>query len=162
MSRPKLLILLTVVTALGAVAGWFRPLPSLGAGPAAGDGKWNIPEAAALERSSAALAAEMRGLRWVGDAGASLEGGSSEWTLLGVMPQESEILVQVGKDPLIRRVKIGDILPDGSRLIAVGRDTASIEREGCQIDQPLYARPSNEKVTPECADNATVQELPQP
>lgn len=107
----------------------------------------------------------MRGLRWTGDTDGS--GGNStpaDWVLRGVLPIEGAILVQVGTDPLIRRIKTGDILPDRSRLTAVERDAAMIERDGCQIRRHLYPRPADES-KPEgstCAAAGTDKDTPQP
>lgn len=165
MTRLQMALILTAGALLGALAGWFRPVEAAGKQGGNRAAQWSLPPAAALERSTAAQSATMRGLRWVGDTGGAGGGSTSaDWVLRGVLPIEGAILVQVGTDPLIKRINTGDILPDRSRLTAVERDAVMIERDGCQTRRHLYPRPANES-TPEsatCAAAGIDKETPQP
>lgn len=160
MRRIHLALALGAGLAIGAIGGWLRPVPELSTQANAGNGQWNLPPAEALERSSAAQFAIARSLRWVGAGHAAADGGP--WELRGVLPPEGTILVQSGTPARISRVKIGDILPDGSRLAAVERDAAVLDRDGCRVRHPLYARPADETLSSECANAAPEKETPTP
>lgn len=165
MTRQQLTLLLAAGAVVGALAGWFRPVAVTGKQSGNGAAQWSLPPAAALERSTAAQFAAVRGLRWVGDAGGSGGGNTSaDWVLHGVLPIEGAILIQVGAEPLIKRVNTGDILPDRSRLTAVERDAAVIERDGCQTRRHLYPLPADESKpqSSTCATAGIDQDTPQP
>lgn len=164
MKRLHLIALLAAGIAVGGLAGWFRPLP---AGLASGDGspeQWRTPDPGALERSSAALATAARALRWIGSGQAGEGDGSapSMWSLAGVLPSENTALVRTAAGGVVSRVKAGAQLPDGARLISVSRDTATIERDGCQIDMPLYPGLIDTARTPDCNGAAGAKETIQP
>jgi hypothetical protein len=128
-----------------AVAGWFRPTPLATNAVGPHDTAWRLPTPASLERSSAAQFAATRGVAWVGSGGAAAGTPSAEWTLLGLVgrPDDRAILVKAGNDPLIKRVGAGDTLPDGSRLVSVGKDDILIDRDGCRVRRPLYPAPED-------------------
>lgn len=128
-----------IVMVLAAIAGWYRPLDAATASEAVRAAAWRLPTAAELERSSAALSAAADGVDWVGEGGGG--GPTVQWQLLGLVGRYDEraVLGRVGSDPLIKRFRSGDILPDGSTLVRVGTDGIVIDRDGCQIRRPLYA-----------------------
>ncbi|MGN6111803.1 MAG: hypothetical protein ACTHOC_02125 [Luteimonas sp.] len=127
--------------AVGGVAGWFRPFQAPVGATGGGAGAWSLPATAQLERSSAAQYAAIRAVPWVGTGTGPVGATTSEWTLLGLVgrPDDRAVLVQAGKDPLIKRLGAGDTLPDGSRLISVGSDGIVVDRNGCRVRRPLYA-----------------------
>lgn len=164
MTRRTLLPVMATATLLGALAGWFGPQTTPAANAAGSDGLWNLPDATALERANASQVAATRSLTWVGEGGATDSGGgeASEWILLGVLPAQGAVLVQRAGTSEISRVKIGDTLPDGSRLVAVERDVALIARDGCRVRQYLYEQPAGQATPPECAVDAPAKEVLQP
>lgn len=125
---------------VAAIAGWFRPTTLATNAIGAHASPWRLPTPASLERSSAAQFAATRGVAWVGSGAAAAGAPTAEWTLLGLVgrPDDRAILVQAGNDPLIKRVGAGDTLPDGSRLVSVGRDGILIDRDGRRVRRPLY------------------------
>ena len=128
--------------ALAALAGWLRPLDLPVGATGGGAGRWQLPDPAMLERAPIAQFAQARAVGWVGTGSGPVAaaGGSSEWTLLGLVGRSDDraILVKAGNDPLIKRLSAGDTLPDGSRLVSVGSNGIVIERDGCQSRRPLY------------------------
>lgn len=166
MKRIHYLAILATGLLVGALGGWFRPASSGAALADAGTAQWSLPTEASLERSSAAQVTEARMVRWVGDAAGGGDGGtlSQSWTLRGLLRPEGVALVQSGSDPQITRVEIDGILPDGSRLVAVERDSVSVERDGCRTRHPLYLDPTAEKSSDgaDCAAGALDKETPQP
>jgi hypothetical protein len=158
MNRRALIAAAAGCVGLAALAGWLRPLDLPVGATGGGAGQWRLPGAATLERSPMAEFAQARALGWVGTGGgnaaAAEDGGSSEWTLLGLVGRSDDraILVQAGNDPLIKRLGAGDTLPDGSRLVSVGSDGIVIERDGCQSRRPLYPVAEDTGTDPAASD----------
>lgn len=146
MKRMQLGMAMLAAATIGSLTGWFRPIPL----PSSMSDheqqvSWQLPSAATLERSSAALSSRAQSLRWAGDAapdGAS-DFSVQDWTLKAILNRDEAILIQSGKDSLISRTEVGASLPDGSRLLALKGDIAVIELDGCRIDKHLYPRASN-------------------
>lgn len=131
---------------LVCVAGWFRPLPTEPGKARNSPTAWSLPPAAELERSSAAQFAATAKIKWPGDttAGSGAEGATS-WTLLALVKgPDRAALVRAGSDPLIKRFKAGDTLPDGSRLVKILQDAVMVERDGCRSRRPLYGTAQEE------------------
>lgn len=150
MSRFQLGALLVGGLVLGGIAGWFRPLPKPSTTPQADTASWELPPKESLERSSIEMVAKARNLKWPGEAGGP--GGSTsleDWALKAILGADDEILIATGKDAVISRARVGDTLPDGSRLVALRGDTAVVEIDGCRSDRHLYARAADSGPT-EC------------
>jgi hypothetical protein len=128
-----------VVVALAALAGWYRPIPAASGQAIRHEAAWKLPGPASLERSSAAQFAALQGVAWIG--GDAADGGNGGWTLVGVSERANEpaALVRNGSGPLIKRYQTGDTLPDGSRLVSIGRNGIVTERGGCRVERLLYA-----------------------
>lgn len=161
MKRPTLLLVAAAAVVLAGIAGWYRSMPPPAGSASAHQPKWRLPPPAALERSTAAQYAATSGVAWFGDNGQGIAGPGAQWTLLGVVgrPDDRAILVSVGSDPLIKRLHSGDTLPDGSKLVAVGRSGIVIDRDGCRTERPLYpstdAAPSTEAAGEACMPPGT-------
>lgn len=150
MNRRGMAILAGSVVVLAGVAGWFRPTPLSTHAVNPHAGAWHVPTPADLERSSASQFAEARGAPWVGAGGTT--GGAvagAEWTLLGLVgpADDRAVLVRAGNDPLIKRLRPGDTLPDGSRLESVGTNGVVIDRGDCRMQRPLYPAGSDSPTT---------------
>lgn len=150
---PKQMVVgIGVALLLVCVAGWFRPLPTEPGKARNSRTAWSLPPAAELERSSAAQFAATAKIKWPGDttAGSGAEGATS-WTLLAlVRGPDQAALVRAGSDPLIKRFKAGDTLPDGSRLLEVLQDAVLVERDGCQTRRRLYRSSNQEDAADAC------------
>lgn len=166
MNRSTMMLAAGGVVVLAGVAGWFRPMPRPASATTAHQTAWRLPTAAELERSSIEQFAAIRGVTWVGDGGAGGGDPSAQWTLRGIVGRfdDRAVLVQVGSDPLIKRLQSGDTLPDGSRLVAVERNGIVVERDGCRTQRPLYPLASNVPQDPAdgCASPGTDKETPLP
>ncbi len=168
MTRTRIMLLLAAGLIAGALAGWIRPVPSgLGASADAG-GEWSLLPAAAVERASAEMLETALQLRWVG-GGAGQDAAGSEavdtsWTLRGLLPTQESVLVQTGADPLIKRMATGDILPDGSRIIAVESDAVTVQLDDCQIRRNLYPRADDNRPLPDqvCTEMSPEKETSPP
>jgi len=164
-SRTRMLLAAAGVLVLAGVAGWLRPIPASPGAANAQKSRWDLPTAAELERSSIEQFAATRGVAWVGDGAGGVDGGSVQWTLRGIVgPYNDVVLVQAGSEPLIKRFQSGDILPDGSRLVAVLRDGVVVDRDGCQTRRPLYLPASSAAPAAgdACMTPGTNKETPQP
>jgi len=148
LNARRLQLIAAGVVALAALAGWLRPIPDEASVSASRTAQWRLPARADLERSSAQHISAAQGVVWIGDGVGSAGAGSGvQWTLRGILGgPEPVALVQVGAEPLMKQLKTGDILPDGSRLVAVEEGGVVVERAGCKERRPLY--PSAESVDP--------------
>ena len=162
MNRIRLAVALVAVLLAGSVAGWLRPLPTLSTAakhePQAG---WQLPPQDTLERSSAAMFAQARTLKWVGDATSAGSATAQDWILKAILSGEDAILIQSGKETLISRAEVGATLPDGSRLLAVRGDTVVVELDGCRMDRQLYPRASDSDSS-ECKATTLPKDMQQP
>ena len=163
MMRTRLLAALLAAIAVGGIAGWLRPLPEMtNAADKEPQSGWQLPSPETLERSSAALFAQARTLKWLADAGPGSAGDTrQEWTLKAILPAENALLLQTGKEALISRAEVGATLPDGSRLLAVRGDTVVVELDGCRMDRHLYPRASAPD-SPECKTATAQKDTQQP
>ena len=163
MTRFRLVSALCACLVLGSLAGWLRPLPVFDSAAGGGhEAAWQLPTKETLERSSAALSSRTGQLRWQGESaagGGSVVAEAQEWTLKAILSEEGAILLQSGKGTSISRASVGTTLPDGSRLLALKGDVATVELDGCRIDRHLYPRASSSD-SPEC-QAATIPKDPQ-
>lgn len=148
MTAKRTTLVAAVALLLTGVAGWFRPLPAEPGKPRSAKSAWSLPAEADLERSSAAQFAATAKIQWLGDgAGGNTADGTLPWTLLALVKgPDRAALVRAGSDPLIKRIRVGDTLPDGARLVEVLQDAVLVERNGCQSRRPLYRASQDDPV----------------
>lgn len=158
MTRLRIGMVLVLLALLGGIGGWLWPPPPLPTTdyPRA-TAPWKVPPPEAVERSSASMTAQARNLKWLGDAAPGGSTALTEWTLKAILSGEDAILLTSGKEALISRAKVGDTLPDGSRLVALRGDTAVVELDGCRMDRHLYARAAD-LGQPECRTASLLKE----
>lgn len=162
MNRQMLGLAAIGVVLLAGVAGWFRPIPRPATTATTQRSAWHLPTSAELERSSIAQFAAIRGVAWAGDGGAGIGDPSAQWTLRGILGLQDRVaLIQSGSDPLVRSFRPGDTLPDRSKLVAVGRDSVVVDRDGCRTNRPLHPLSKNDRGG-ECAPPGTDKETPPP
>ena len=164
-NKGRLLLVAAGVLLVAGVGGWLRPIPSATGASNAQQSRWRLPSPAEMERSSIEQFAATHGVAWVGDGAGGAGGGAVAWTLRGIVGPNNEVaLVQAGSDPLIKRVRSGDILPDGSKVVAVLRSSVVVERDGCQTRRPLYRLASAAAPDPGagCSTPGTNKDTPQP
>jgi len=140
MMAKRMALGIALALLLAGITGWFRPLPTEPGKSRSPGTAWSLPAEADLERSSAAQFAATAKIRWLGDgaAGSNAE-ATTPWTLLALVKgPDRAALVRAGSDPLIKRIKVGDTLPDGSRLAEILQDAVLVERDGCQSRRSLY------------------------
>ena len=151
MTRQTTILLASgaAVVAIAGILGWLRPMATTNMASPTRSARWHLPDAPRLERSSAALSTAAAGVAWAGQGGAAA-GQDVRWELLGLVGRldDRAVLVKVGTDPLIKRVRSGDTLPDGSKLVSVGSDGIVIDREGCRSRRPLYATVQGDQPPP--------------
>lgn len=145
------------------VLGWFRPLPDEATHARRQEDRWTLPPTSQVERASASMLTSMGAIRWVGGtSGAGTSGKSSPWTLLGIVQgPDRAILIQSGADPLIKRMRAGDTLPDGLRLVDIHPDTITLESDGCRRERTLYQASGAQKEDG-CGNPEDNKETPRP
>ncbi len=159
--RSRLLLAATVCgAALGTAIGLFLPIraatPEQGAELA-----WRLPTAESVRRFNEASYQSVRsGGFWGGEAQRNRATRASGWTLRAIMTRPvSQVAVAVRGSNAQVWVRVGDALPDGGTLVAVDRDKAWVEQEGCRRAVFLYAaqgKASGEgEAGGKCANGAT-------
>lgn len=146
MTPKRMALGVGIALLLACVTGWFRTLPPEPGKARKSGAAWSLPPEAELERSSAAQFAATARIKWPGDATAGNGAeGTTPWTLLALVKgPDRAALVRAGSDPLIKRFKAGDTLPDGSRLVEILQDAVMVERDGCRSRRPLYGTAQEE------------------
>lgn len=152
MTTKRMALIAAATLLLAGIAGWFRSLPAEPVKARNAGAAWSLPTEADLERSSAAQFAATAKIQWLGDgASGNPAEGASPWTLLALVKgPDRAALVRAGSDPLIKRIRVGDTLPDGARLVEILQDAVLVERDGCQSRRPLY-RTSQQEPADACS-----------
>lgn len=149
---------LTVGIATGAA--WPPPpLPKVKLGEAS----WSLPAAKDLLRHVPQdMAAVTASMRWKGSQGGAGERGA--WKLVGIVNKGGAIAILAAaadKPEDVKRIAIGEALPDGSVLQSVRGDLATTKRDSCLMTYQPYVPEAVEKSAgceePEVPAEGTVQ-----
>jgi len=153
--RHPLWLAATFGTLVGVVIGLFLPIRAPAAEAAHAD-EWALPAPAAARGYSDASAATIRTARfWGADANANKRAPKQEWLLRAIVTRPStRVAIAVGPGKDMVWVALGERMPDGSVLVAVNRDTAWTDRDGCRSPHSLY--PSANAVDP-CLQDGTAR-----
>ncbi len=180
--KKRLYLWLALSAAAGLVLGIAWPPPPIPRAQAEA-GEWLLPEASSLARHSNTDMTEVtRAMRWNGEAIGVTPGMRGNWRLAGfvndpnpaalIMPQSTNATPARPAPPPRRpggtqgasaampqaqRVVPGDLLPDGSKLVAIEGDTITTELDGCQLVYQLYRTTSTSAPTA-CPDTAPAAE----
>ena len=134
MTRVQALALATFVLALGAGALW--PLPPPPPAPAEEDAWRPLPAEAASVPARPGRAEEAR---WVTGAPAEDAEGAEPWRLVGVTRRGEPVALFLDPEGRqVRRIGVGDALPDGARAVAIDGDGVTLERDGCRSELALH------------------------
>lgn len=141
LQRHRLVLSVLAGVALGGIVGLLWPAEPL-SGDVADDPGLVVPTRQQMARYSEADFAKLRdGRLWSGSgSGQSGDAKLSGWRLLGVVAgpaQTAFVQVDGGRD--VQHVVAGEVLPDGSTLIAVAPGGIEFERRGCRFQRALYA-----------------------
>lgn len=140
---------------IGTVIGLFLPIRAPLATPAQ-DADWRLPALAATRAYTEAAAAGARGASFWGDQAQPRRNAQSTWTLRAITtrPTPKIALAVSGRGDIVW-VGLGEALPDGSVLVALDRDTAWTERDGCRSPRNLYPMPTDVASDPCARPGAT-------
>lgn len=155
-------LILAAAFTVGIAAGAAWPPPPL---PKAklGEAAWSLPAATDLLRYVPQDMADVTAsMRWNGSQGGAGERGA--WRLIGIVNKGGviAILIAVADKPEdVKRVTIGELLPDGSVLQAVRGDAAITKRDNCLTTYQPYLPEAVERSAgceePEISVQGTIQ-----
>lgn len=136
--RHGLLLAAALLAGIATGAAWPPPaLPKIQQGEAA----WSLPAAHDLLRHVPQdLTTVTSNMRWRGEAG-SATNENATWRLAGIVNKDGPaILIAMlsSKSSEIKRIAIGEALPDGSQLEAVDGDLVTTKRDSCRTTYQLY------------------------
>lgn len=159
--HPGLILAAALTVGIAAGAAW--PPPPL---PKAklGEASWSLPATKDLLRHVPQdMAAVTDGMRWKGSQGGSADERGA-WRLTGIVNKGGTIAILVaaaGKPDDVKRIAMGEALPDGSVLQSVRGDLATTKRDSCLMTYQPYLPEAVEKSagceTPEASAQGTVQ-----
>lgn len=116
---------------------------------------WRLPEAAALRRFDPTDVTTLRNSTFwttAATAGEAPTDGAAVWTLAGIVRNGERWLALVatpGNTLDVRRLTVGEALPDGRRIVAIDAARMQVDDGACRTDYILYAlRPAGG-----CADD---------
>ncbi|ALJ27049.1 hypothetical protein SQW19_02440 [Stenotrophomonas acidaminiphila] len=101
---------------------------------------WSLPAMADIARHVPQdLAVVTSGMRWKGDVGGT-PGERAAWRLAGTVDEATPaILVMTPDSPdKVKRIELGQALPDGSVLHKVDGDRAMTKRDACIVTYQLF------------------------
>lgn len=97
-------------------------------------GQWSLPPREQIARFSSDAFTEAGKLRWRADAseGGDAPSAAVAWQFAGLTEAgRTQALVIEAGTRQARRLVAGELLPDGSRLVSIDRDTITVDLEGC-------------------------------
>ena len=156
-------LILAAALAIGVVAGAAWPPPPLPK-VKVGETAWSIPTTKDLLRHVPQdMAVVTDRMRWKGSVG-DTTGERGAWRLIGIVNKGGVIAILVAaadKPDDVKRIAIGQALPDGSVLQSVRGDLASTKRDSCVMTYQPYLPAAVEKSAgceePEASAQGTVQ-----
>ena len=125
--------------ALGTVVGLALPIRA-SAPEDGGKAEWSLPAPASLSRFDEAQFARVR---QAGAWGAAATGPDATkpaaWRLAGIIsrPVPVALVMATGSKSAVR-VRAGDVLPDGGKVLQVTPRALVFERDGCRQERVLY------------------------
>lgn len=156
-------LVLAASLAVGVAAGAAWPPPPL---PKAklGDAAWSQPSTNDLLRHVPQdMAAVTDKMRWKGSPGGAA-GERATWRMTGIVNKGGVIAILIAvadKPDDVKRIAIGQPLPDGSVLQSVLGDSATTKRDSCLMTYQPYLPEAVEKSAgceePEATAQGTVQ-----
>jgi len=136
-------LLLAAALALGIAGGaLWPPPPPPELEPQTGE--WNLPEPTSLTRHvNQDLIEVHRLLHWDGARAAEQDNEQDKavWRLAGIVraPDSAVLIITQEQPGEAQRFVVGDVLPDGSVLIAVNRDSIQNQRGACTRTWQLFS-----------------------
>lgn len=137
---------------VGAVVGLFLPIHAAKP-PVDAEQDWVLPSPTDIAGYDKADSERLRDARFWGAATDSRKSGKSTWNLLGIVlrPSSRIAVAAASGDQKPVWLGIGDKLPDGSVLVALDKEAAHLEREGCRYSRRLFASAKDKAIDP-CAE----------
>lgn len=139
--RRRFVVVAIAGCVVGVVVGLFLPIRAADP-PKAEEAAWSLPNALALKRFSDEKYQTVRRARFWGDLampGRRAAPESSIWSLHAILTRPIvQVAVSVNGKPGQSWVRVGGALPDGSTLVAVTRDRAWSDKDGCRRVRALY------------------------
>lgn len=139
--HPRLLAAIAVVAGVTTGLVWpALPLPKLS--KASGD--WSLPPGRDIARhvpqDMATVASDMR---WKGvgkDGGTASAEGHATWQLAGILHQQTATILTMpsGQATEATRVAVGDVLPDGSKLLSIKGDQVVTQHDNCLTTYAMF------------------------
>ena len=141
--RHWLILASALVVGIAGGAAWPPPpLPKI----KQGDVPWNLPTTKDLLRHVPQdMEAVTRGMRWKGGPGGP--SNESSWRLVGIVNKGGPVILVMPADKPneVKRIAIGEALPDGSLLESVNGDQATTRRDSCLMTYQPYLPEAVEK-----------------
>jgi len=140
---------------VGTIIGLFLPIRAPEAGKASAD-EWSLPAANSVRGYNDTAAASVRQARFWGAADIAKPQPKQQWLLRAIVTRPvTRIGIAVGPTKDMVWVPLGGRLPDGTVLVAVNRDTAWTDRDGCRSPHSLY--PSAAPAADPCLQDANAR-----
>lgn len=125
---------------LGGLIGVALPIHAALVAPAESV-RWVLPEPNAVVRYNEAAFAKVRGAQIWGAPGQAAGGEKLPgWRLTGIIsrPATAALIIAQGSTSMIRAA-VGDVLPDGGKVLEITPRGIAFERQGCRYQRVLYA-----------------------
>ena len=139
--RHRFLAVALAGSVVGVVVGLFLPIRAADP-PDAEEAAWSLPNAQALKRYRDEHFQAVRRARFWGAVAMPGQRAASQpsmWSLHAIVTRPIvQVAVSANGKPGQSWVRVGGALPDGSILVAVTRDRAWYDKDGCRRVRALY------------------------
>lgn len=132
----------------GLIAGWALPPPPLPKSEPEADG-WALGETLNLARNSGAGKEAATGNIWLGQPEPGGADSPKPWRLAGVASGPLA-LVELTDSSIVQRVNLGEKLPDGTILVAVGNHHIEVDDKQCRMTYMMFAKEPTQKIGEGC------------
>lgn len=118
-----------------------------------GDEQWSLPSADSLVRYRDIDSAQVRRSRFWATPSTAAPESKLEWRFVGVVREANQLVgLLLASDDSVRRVRSGEPLEDGARILEIEPTAITIESNGCQSVRRLYQPTSSTEL--QCTGSA--------
>lgn len=145
----------------GLITGWALPPPPLPKAEPETD-NWMFAETLNLTRSSDLAKGTAAGNIWLGQSEPAGTDNPKPWRLAGIASGPVALVELTDTTSrTVERVNLGEKLPDGASLVAVGNHHIEVDDKQCRMTYMMFAKEPTHKIGEGCPKEEPQAEQPE-